>query len=170
MKELTQTSLYPKGNCWQTSVACLLEIDPEAMPPQSDYDWVDTLPSRERDFGPGYHNALNGYLAKHHALTYVEMHQPSTLYPLLRIEPPGWHLLTGRTVRSDEYGGQRHVVVARFGVIVWDPHPSHAGLLDEIRWAFLVPFPPEWESSENDCVCPSCKPGFRCRQPGEPRP
>lgn len=169
MIELTQTRLYPGGNCWQTAVACLLEIDPEVMPPQADYDWKVKKADGDTDWGPSYDNALQGYLHEHHDLTYHEMHGPPTLYPLLRIESPGWHLLTGRTVRSDQYGGMRHVVVARYGELAWDPHPSRAGLIEEIRWAFLVPYPDSWRkpNAVSECVCPKCKPGYRCRQPGE---
>lgn len=59
----------------------------------------------------------------------------------------------------------------RCGEVVWDPHPSRAGLLEEIRWAFIVPYPAEWVNQKainDECVCPACKPGYRCRQPGEP--
>lgn len=166
-RQLTQTSLYPAGNCWQTAVACLLDVDPESMPPQAEYDWVRVKPDGSKEYGPSYHNVLQDYLRKHHGLTYVELQEPSTLFALLRIAEPGWHLLTWRTVRSDAYGGVRHVVVGRYGEVAWDPHPSRAGLLEEIRWAFLVPYPEEWARDEaarvargyvpTSCVCPACK-------------
>ena len=160
MRELTQTSVHPAiGNCWQTCVACLLDLDPEVMPPQAEYDWRRTNEDGSVEYGPAYHNALMGYLRRHHDLTYVEISSPEELLPSLRVAEPGWHMMTGRTVRSDALDGARHVVVARYGEVVWDPHPSRAGLLEEIRWAFLVPFPKLWAESRNICVCPACKPG-----------
>jgi len=172
MKELTQTFIGIQGNCWQTAVACLLEIDPEVMPNQHDYDWKIKNSKGENEYGPSYHNALQKFLHKHFQLTYTEYTGPSTLYAFLEIKPPGWHLMTGRTIRSDSLQGARHVVVARYGEVVWDPHPSRAGLLEEKRWAFLVPYPEEWNKGKDpelevECECPVCKPGFRCRQPGE---
>jgi hypothetical protein len=146
MRELTQTVTGLSGNCWQTCVACLLDIDAEVMPAQTDLH---------------YHNALNIYLRKHHGLAYVEMHQPEEFLAMLRIADPGWHMLTGTTVRSASLNGSRHVVVARHGEMVWDPHPSRDGLLAEIQWAFLVPFPKRWEPTwarmPHSCECPACK-------------
>lgn len=147
MIELTQTSLDP-GNCWQTCVACILGIDPETMPSQAEHD---------RPKGPGYNNPLQAYLREHHGLAYVELHAPwSELSAYLRCM--GLHVLTGRTVRTAS-NGMRHCVVARDGVTIWDPHPSRAGLLDEIKPAFITPYPAEWKRHEGlrlPCVCPAC--------------
>jgi hypothetical protein len=157
MRELTQTSLHPHGNCWQTCVACILDLDPEVMPPQSEYDWRRPGPDGKIEYGPQYMLPLQAYLRKHHGLGYLEMHSPPELFPMLRVADPGWHLMTGRTVRSDQQNGDRHVVVGRYGQVVWDPHPSRAGLLEEIRWALLVPFPQSWEPMfTNECVCQWC--------------
>ncbi len=156
MIELTQTSLYPRGNCWQTAVACILEIDPVVMPPQCDYDL--RIPQEDGSIkrGPSYNNVLQMYLKKHHNLAYLEFHIPVEGYAKLRIE--GYHLMTGTTVRSKDYDGERHVVVGHNGKVVWDPHPSRAGLLDEIHWAQLVPWPAAWNSGwqSGECVCPAC--------------
>lgn len=158
-RKLTQTSLDP-GNCWQTGVACILDIDPETMPSQVEHDSKPVM-SADGTFrwsGPGYNNVLQAYLRKHHGLAYVELHAPwAELSAFLR--PVGLHLLTGRTVRSATNGEQRHVVVARDGETVWDPHPSRAGLLDEIKPAFLTPYPAEWAKHGGrraECVCPAC--------------
>jgi hypothetical protein len=157
MRELTQTSLHPNGNCWQTCVACLLDLDPEELPPQADYD-----KRRQREdgswetYGPSYDVPLGAYLRDHHSLGYARIHSPPELLPMLAVRDPGWHLMEGRTVRSD-LQHDRHVVVARYGQMVWDPHPSRVGLLDSIRWAFLVPFPKSWgELVTAPCVCPKC--------------
>lgn len=156
MLKLTQTSLYPKGNCWQTAVACLLDIPAEQLPSQADsyYSKIDR-DSGETTWHMNYNNRLQAYLKKHHKLAYIELWQPQETLSQLRIV--GYHLMSGTTVRSAAYGGQRHIVVGYEGKVFWDPHPSQAGLLDEIRWAVLCPFPPSWERYQNDaCECPAC--------------
>jgi len=177
MRELTQTVTASAangwaGNCWQTSIAILLDIDPESMPPQEKYDLYSTNEDGSRgspvDGSKSYYNAIQAYLRTHHDLAYCELHTVDEMIidgPLL-INPAfrdGLHMLTGRTVRSDTFGGLRHVVVGRNGKTIWDPHPSHAGLLDEIRWAFLVPYPKVWRESDkrpgnivSPCACPEC--------------
>lgn len=157
MKEFTQTTTGPVGNCWQTAVACLLEIEPASLPDQATHDlqlvdgnWI----------GKGYNNFLQEYLRKHHGLAYVEMHMPASALAMVAIRDPGWHLMTGETVRTP-INKSRHVVVGRYGQIVWDPHPSRAGLTgDDIRYALLAPWPKEWSGPWREgisCVCPACE-------------
>lgn len=159
MREFTQTTFGLQGNCWQTAVACLLDVDPVTLPDQSICDHLDGEGRRQPPF---YGNLLQVYLKKHHRLAYVD-NFPSTLLDVLAIRDPGWHFLTGTTERSGTPGGApRHVVVARYGKVAWDPHPSRAGLLGEIRYAFLVPRPPEWDAyvgREDPCECPACSAG-----------
>jgi hypothetical protein len=162
MRELTQTTLHPAGNCWQTCVACILDIDPDLMPPQCEYDRREPQPDGGFKWvGPSYSGVLNRYLREHHGLAYVEMHLPEEIWTAiqLRADAPfdGYHMLTGRTIRSDAQDGARHVVVARNGKMVWDPHPSRSGLLEEIRYGLLVPFPESWKRIVVEpCVCPKC--------------
>jgi len=157
MIELTQTTLHPRGNCWQTAVACLLEVPIEALPSQYDaYVQVEDPDGKPR-WDLRYNNALQAYLKKHHGLAYVELHYPDESYQQLRIF--GWHLMTGATVRSEAQGGDRHVVVGHDGQIVWDPHPSRAGLLlGDVRWAVLCRFPKAWARGflHEPCICPCC--------------
>lgn len=160
MKEFTQTALYPRGNCWQTAVACILEVDPIELPSQFDaYTQNDPESGSASLWSLSYNNVLQAYLRKHHGLAYVEFHWPPEAYHQLEIT--GYHIMTGTTVRSADYGGIRHVVVGLDGKVAWDPHPSRAGLLDEIQWAVLAPFPKSWErgwgEDRNPCVCPRCK-------------
>ncbi len=160
LAQQTQAHLEP-GNCWQTSIASLLAVPAEALPPQIEYDrykyrddgTIEHLP------GPSYMSVLQPYLRTHHGLAYVELHHPAELLARLSVREPGRHLMTGRTVRSATNGGQRHVVVGRNGVLDWDPHPSRAGLSHDINWAFLVSFPEAWKDNihhKAPCVCPSC--------------
>lgn len=161
MKEFTQTNLEP-GNCWQTCVASILEVDPSELPPQEEFDLFKIREDGTREWLPGrsYNNALQAYLRKHHGLSYVEMHTPSELLGYLDVKPGVYHMMTGRTVRTAT-NGSRHVVVGLSGQMVWDPHPSRAGLTDDIKWSFLIPIPADWRverGAPNPCVCPACEP------------
>lgn len=159
MKEFTQTSLYPKGNCWQTAVACVLEIQPDCLPSQVDAYYEDKREDGSVVLRMSYNNPLQAYLRKHHGLGYVEFHYPQEAFKQFTIS--GYHIMTGETIRSPEYNGQRHVVVGKDGQVVWDPHPSRAGLTANINFAVLCPFPAVWEKSWKDaddkCICPVCK-------------
>lgn len=138
MIERTQTSLAP-GNCWQTCVACIINIDPEELPSQVRYD------VRERTYSGwgSYLNVLNGYLAKHHGLMYAEIYEYQIGAVMVR--DPGWHMLIGPTVRTEAHRAANahhinHMVVARYGELIWDPHPSRAGLTEVERWGVLGAF------------------------------
>lgn len=144
MKELTQTSLDP-GNCWQTAVACILDVDAEELPSQVAIEAA----------GGSYNNALQAYLAKHHGKGYVAMHVPGEAYEQLRIS--GYHLMIGATARTPT-SGVHHVVVGLDGAMVWDPHPSRAGLTDEISWALITSRPKAWKEPRDPCACPRCVP------------
>jgi hypothetical protein len=159
MIEHTQSSTYP-GNCWQTSVACLLDVDPIKLPPQPHYDYrIPGEEEKDDTFGPSFGNALGLYLRRHHGLFYLEIDASSAKDVLI---PIGYHMLTGRTVRSHVNRGMRHVVVGYRGRMIWDPHPSRAGLTDKVRLATLIPFPPEyaeyWDRRPDPCECPECGP------------
>lgn len=165
MKYFTQTELA-HGNCWQTAIACILDVDPELLPPQPE---IEQLPLEVLNGWGSYHNALNGYLVKHHGLIYSEVHQPmmGAVRPV-RAE----HLLIGPTVRTAAHAsaGRRHIhhcVVGRDGAMIWDPHPSRAGLLEVDSWGVLGPVHKGFQervTSRSDeahrlvlsCICPSC--------------
>lgn len=136
------------GNCWQTCVACILEVDPAALPAQVEIE------ADKRS----YQNSLNVYLFKHHGLCYTVMYD--FMFPIVLLREPGWHMMEGPTVRTPNNGGREHVVVGRHGVMAWDPHPSRAGLTYALRWSFLVPPPARavgyWV--DKSCECPACTP------------
>lgn len=158
IRRYTQTNLDP-GNCWQTCVACLLHVEPSELPAQELFD-IETpdADGRMQRNPPYYQNALQAYLRDHHNLAYAQMYHPNEVLQLLEVRAPGWHMMTGTTVRSATNGNKRHVVVARYGELAWDPHPSRAGLLGDVNWAFLVPFPDSWRKTMATlaCVCPAC--------------
>lgn len=150
----TQSNLDP-GNCWQTCVACVLEIDPATMPAQEVFEWKRTREDGSIEWGPSYQTPLNAFLRKHHGLTYGELYEHQ--WPAVMPRDPGFHFLIGPTVRTPT-SGCKHVVVARYGEMVWDVHPSRAGLTMIERWGVLAPFPEGWARTWNEipCVCPAC--------------
>jgi hypothetical protein len=141
-RKLTQTKLDP-GNCWQTAWACILDVDPAVMPDQT-------------AIGPhDYMAPLRAYLRKHHNLSWVPVFG-SVLARSVKIE--GFHVMCGPTVRTPK-NGQDHCVVGRNGVMVWDPHPSRAGITEVKSIEIPLPFPREWEKHETavrPCLCPAC--------------
>ncbi len=158
MKFHTQSNLDP-GNCWQTAVACLLDLEPEDLPDQVVHDQrKEVQPDGSVKWvGPRYMPVLNTYLRVHHGLAYVEVHYPQEIYTALQVREPGLHFMIGRTVRSAE-NGAKHVVIGKHGELHWDPHPSRAGLTEDVSYAFLVPYPKSWEKMIEDrpCVCRAC--------------
>jgi hypothetical protein len=157
VRELTQDTFHPRGNCWQFAVACILDVDPATMPAQFDHYAQNDPADHASLWHLSYGNALNAYLRKHHGLAYVEIFSPPEVFEQMRAV--GYHMLTGRTVRSAAQNDGWHVVVAQDGEMVWDPHPSRAGLTEVMRWAFLTPFPKTWERGfeSASCVCPRCR-------------
>ncbi len=173
MIELTQTNLAPFGNCWQTAIACVLELPAEELPDQSAIERHDEevcRPARLAARGDGqespawmswfrYHNALNVYLAKHHGLGYQELYRfqlPGVA--IRRSHHAGHHLICGPTVRTPETKID-HVIVGRYGKPVWDPHPSRAFLTKVRSWGLLGEL---WDAPDGPmydalpCLCPAC--------------
>lgn len=152
MKEFTQTNTWP-GNCWQTAIACILEIDPADMPQQLDFE----RPGPDGRVEGSYSPHLNAFLRKHYGLVYASLWENQ--WPAVMPREPGWHTMHGPTVRTAEHG-RIHVVVGRYGEMVWDPHPTHAGLIAVDSWGLLAPFPAKWEESwaKNgvECACRAC--------------
>ena len=155
MRRLTQTNIET-GNCWQTAIACILDLDPAAMPDQAAIEGKSSRRS--------FHNALLAYLELHHGLFYSELFDYQ--FSALRVKEPGYHLLLGPTERTP-VNGQHHAVVGRYGQAIWDPHPSRAGLVAVERWGLLAPIPERLRAirdegramgrSELECLCPNCE-------------
>lgn len=143
MLEQTQVFVTPHGSCWQTAVACILDVPATSLPCQHT---IQSTAAAARDAdGYGYaghfsySNALNAYLCKHHGLGYLQ--QASWELGAFTLRDPGFHLLVGPTVRSSTDGdGPRilHCVVGKNGEQIWDPHPSRAGLTRVISWGWLA--------------------------------
>lgn len=166
MIQHTQTRLIPhtetakaKGNCWQTCAASILDLPIEALPDQVDVE----------DAGQSFNNALIAYLWKHHRMSLVVLHQWAMRAPVC-IEDV-YHIACGPTVRTST-NGVNHCVVARAGEIVWDVHPSRAGLLSVNEFQFIVPaaidtIAPKTTFGDRDCMCPACG-GVVAAEPRKP--
>ena len=137
MKRLTQTNTE-KGNCWQTAIACLLDVDPETLPPQSE---LDHYTGEEKQAGMdgwySYTNILNGYLDVHHKKRYFEL--PAWEAEGLGLDQTHDCILCGPTIRTSESYRIHHCVVKPHGQEIWDVHPSRAGLTAVERYGFIVP-------------------------------
>jgi hypothetical protein len=97
----------PCGNCMQAAVATVLGVGLDEVP----HFLVDG-PS------PGWWDRMNAWLLAHHGVAII------TLVASDFVVPPVVHLMVGTTCR-----GSKHVVVGFDGRMVWDPHPSDAGLV-----------------------------------------
>ena len=126
MIEVTQTTFgfpdqaAPIGNCVAACIASVLELPIECVPrAQMISELADWLRTRGL-----------------YALTF--RCDPSKG----DIVPDGYHLLGGWSPRRPDRRDMLHCVVARGREVVWDPHPSRAGLLDWQETTVLVPIDP----------------------------
>jgi hypothetical protein len=171
VKYFTQSILAPHGNCWQTAVACLLGVEPDTLPPQSE---IEAWPNAALDGWGGYSNCLQGYLRAHHNLCYITIREHE--FTAVRAVRPEM-ILSGPTVRTAQarLRGEKeldHAIVGVNGIQVWDPHPSRDGLLHVIEWGLLAAHIPRlWDEEHTarqerlrkhspayglvfDCLCP----------------
>lgn len=111
---ITQTEFYDpdnpaSGNCVEASIATILDISlqsiPKLIPPNCD---VITFWDNVDDFLMTVGMRLKLWHSKDY--------------------PPGRYLVSGPSVR-----GCSHMVVYEDGQLLWDPHPSRAGVL-EVRY------------------------------------
>lgn len=108
-----------RGNCWSAALASLLELPLAAVP---NFVEIDVLG------GPNWWWLTHKYLG----LLGYELRHASVRNP-----PSGYYLLSGLSARANEDCIFYHVVIARDGKIVHDPHPSQAGLLNYTQVQYL---------------------------------
>jgi len=119
------------GDCLRACVAAILGLERDDVPHFARYGLDDPEP----DHG-GWWFALVGF---------CDLLDPS--YRVQEVEPDdlpapsssradlfGMYLAGGKSPR----GGVSHVVVARGGQTIWDPHPSRAGIDGEPTYAFVL--------------------------------
>ena len=124
MNFVEQTELgFPNGNCVRAAYASLLGVPLSFVPDFSPGvlgNGVDQLKEERK-----WINTLGFDLIVVPASTEID------------IPPTVWHLQSGLSPR-----GFGHRCVARGGELVWDPHPSHLGLVETWSYTFLVPLSP----------------------------
>lgn len=128
MIEVTQTLLHDKekgvvGNCLQAAFASLLELP---------IDDVPHFVAMEDCWG-----AIQEWFRERYNAFYlvVEADQQGLDWYLWHA---GHYIVTGTSPR-----GLQHAVIGEKGEIVFDPHPSRAGLTDIKRYGFIVPLDPK---------------------------
>lgn len=119
------------GDCWRCCVAALLDVP------------VETVPHFLRDGRSLCADTQRWLNARGYALVYT----PGGDYPF-GFSFPGWGgdqrapipvLACGPTVRTKKRGFH-HAVVMLHGELVFDPHPSNAGLIWTTEQYLIVPF------------------------------
>jgi hypothetical protein len=131
--EVTQTILHGTiegvgGNCFQAAIASVLNMPIEAVPHFVQFTWWPmALELWARGLAPK-------------GLTYKEKYEDGVTVP------DDLCIVYGPSPR-----GVDHCVVGFGGEIVWDPHPSRAGLLSIKGYGWFE----EWE--HNDTSCWACK-------------
>jgi hypothetical protein len=121
VRRVTQTKVgWPDGNCVRASYASLLGVDLDLVP----------------DFSPAALRGDNQRAAERAWLR--DLGYDLVVVPeggaRPDVSPDTLHLVSGLSPR-----GFGHCCVGRGGQVVWDPHPSRAGLVEVWHRAFLVP-------------------------------
>lgn len=114
MKQTKQTLFGKQGNCLETCLACIFELDriPDSFGNRS--DWVDK-----------YDKFLSQY-----GLQVLTLN----IETVKRIwQPAGYHIISGMGAR-----GLLHSVVGYQGKAIFDPHPDNTFLEREETWDVFV--------------------------------
>lgn len=126
MKKHIQTILqdHPtlQGNCWQTAIACVLDLEPDSVPHFIQYD--------EDGIADWWDFTLGWLLNRGYRLERPNRHLYTNEY----------YLVSGPSPRGDF----QHVVVYKNGKMVHDPHPSQDGVEKEQTIEVIRPtgYPP----------------------------
>ena len=121
------------GDCWRCCVAAILSLPPTKVPHFMELSLASDAPSM--------HTLTQRWLYER---GYWLVQTKSKPYAIQSwgdniLTPPV--MVSGPTVRSTR-PEQQHVVVMVGGALVYDPHPSNAGLLAETDYALIVPHYP----------------------------
>lgn len=128
----------PYGNCLEACYATLLGVPLQAVPDprtkaEDEDDAYDLLPERIP--------VLRKWLHDQFTLCAVGAEGDSPPGVLLRTKDvPLFWIASGPSER-----GLQHACVYSNGALLFDPHPSNAGLLEVTHWTVLVPLGPLWD-------------------------
>lgn len=107
------------GNCHQAALATVLGVQLEDVP-HFLARWTADDPADD------WWDRQQNWLREYHSLEMLALDADKMRYSDGRLwAPKGLHLLVGRTVRDST-----HVVVGYDGEMIFDPHPSNAGLTE----------------------------------------
>ena len=128
---------WPLGNCLEACYATLLGVPLDAVPDPRD-EATSRLDAERRIRARGI--ALQEWL--HHTFTLCAVSGKGEKPPGVIIgvqDVPLFWIASGLSER-----GLQHATVYSNTQLIWDPHPSDAGLLNVTRWTVLAPIGPLW--------------------------
>lgn len=125
------------GNCWQAAIASYFSMKIDAVPAFAQFTWPD----------PAIELWARGIGMTHKQKSTTEI-------------PDRLCIVGGHSVR-----GGLHAVLGYAGGVIWDPHPSRAGLIDVTEVEWFEPWP------DKDRTCWLCESGRKIVGPlsDEPR-
>jgi hypothetical protein len=148
MRAVTQDRMgSPWGNCLEACYATLLGVPIEEVPDPRDLCGEDTCAA---DVLKLRVQAISDWLAQEFGVAVVRgdgAKPPGVL--LRRSDVPLLWIASGPGPR-----GYNHATVYSNGNLLWDPHPSRAGLLSVTMWSVLVPTGPIWNRLAQGWVLP----------------
>lgn len=157
MTPQTQTVTWhpraPFGNCWQYALASILDTPADELPDQIAVELRARQTPDDPHGSAAFDAAVRTYLARHHgcAVRSIPLGGVADLRARAdRLERP--YLLFGPTPRT-AISDVSHVVVGKGAGVIWDPHPSRAGLVGVTRADVIVPG--SW-LGPGRCWCPRC--------------
>ncbi len=121
------------GDCWRTCIACILDLQPDAVPHFVEHHWNEPDATKSLKI-------LREYLAPRN-LSYVEFPYNCSLEELLTSAgytlPEVHYILSGTSANKCN-----HSVVAKGNKIVWDPAIDDSGIIgpmdDGYYWIGLI--------------------------------
>lgn len=116
MTPTKQTILGSKGNCFAACIASILDCTIDDIPNLNAYEESEE-----------WMQVLNDWLSNR-GLGYMEVIVPSADINVFFRNKDFYHVIIGPTNRSSNLF---HAVVGRKGKIVFDPHPTDLGLIQE---------------------------------------
>jgi len=139
VKAVKQTKLgAPFGNCLEACYATLLGVPLRAVPDPRN---ITTDSDKAYDLLPKRIPLLRKWLHDQFTLCAVGDEGESPPGVVLRTKDvPLFWIASGLSER-----GLQHACVYSNSNLLFDPHPSDAGLLDVTHWTVLVPLGPLWD-------------------------
>jgi len=153
MIEVTQTSHYPRGNCYAACIASIFHLDLSLLPalPESDEEVLAKFPI----VNPEYYGVDDSRNSFWHDMWATWKRDNNLMSISIRASLLGeydrrnfyvFHICNGPSPRDPEQekgrDGMKHSVVGFKGLVRFDPHPSRQGLLAIDSYELIVPAEP----------------------------